>query len=200
MPKLVAHIVVACAVWFGLGALDAPTVWRLAGIVAGAVGVHLFWERVLFQPHLYLGAMPVRDDDPLMLEAREQAKATLPRFFELFPDHRQDAMVKFGFTNASGTVENLWGDLVEVSDEEATVFVRTPPVECPPDFERRRTIRRDGIVDWQIEMPDGTLRGGYTNRVMFKIFEREQGYMHPKLLPQLARFKDLEDSGEQADA
>ena len=53
------------------------------------------------------------------------------------------------------------------------------------------TVPIDSIVDWQVEFPDGTLRGGYSNLAFFKIYEREEGAMPPKFLEQVARFKGL---------
>ncbi len=101
-------------------------------------------------------------------------------------------MVRFCFETDTGTVEHLWGDLLEIDDEQATVYLRTPPVDHNVELDRTMTIKRDQINDWQLEFRDGTLRGGYTNRAMFKIYEREEGWIHPKLMVQIRRFKEVD--------
>ncbi|MGD8237688.1 MAG: DUF2314 domain-containing protein [Armatimonadota bacterium] len=195
MPKLIAQIFAAVGAWVVLALCHVPPLWRIPVLLAGVVAVHIFWERVVFNPHLYLGAMPVDDDDPIMLKAREQAAASFAQFRKLYPEHKEDSMVKFSFQTDSGTTEHLWADLLELSETSANVYVRTPPIEHKGPTARTQTIPVDDIVDWQIEFHDGTIRGGFTNRALFNIFEREEGHLHPKLRGELERFKELEDEG-----
>lgn len=197
MLKTSLHVVVATALWFALSAFAIGIPWRIGAIILGAVSVHLFWEHFVFNPYLYLGAMPVSEDDQVMQKAREKAMQTLPFFLEkIFPEHRQDSMVKYRFKTSSGEVENLWADLLEVNGDMLKVYVRTPPVKHDEPMDRNQQVSRDDIVDWQAEYQDGTIRGGYTNRALFTIFEREEGYLHPKLRRQLARFRDVEEGVE----
>ena len=191
MLKLLSHIVVAGLIWWGVGAVGVAPVWRLGAIMLGAVTVHLVWERLLIDPYLYLGAMPVASDDPLMIQAMQEGRATLDQFLALYPHHKQDSVVKFGFQTSSGKIEYLWGDLLDVVGQQARVYVRTAPVDHQGALDRTQTISLADVVDWQVELTDGTLRGGFTNRALFKIYERQEGHMHPKLLPQLQRFRDL---------
>lgn len=195
--KTVLHIIVALTLWFGLGWLDIGVGWRLGAIVAGGICVHLFWEHFVFNPYLYLGAMPVSNDDPVMVQAREKAAGTLPLFLEkIFPEHRQDSMVKFRFTTSSGEVEKLWADLLEVNGNTLKVYVRTYPVHHDQLFNDTQEVDIADIVDWQVEYRDGTLRGGYTNRALFTIFERQEGYLPSKLKPQLARYREIDEPDE----
>ncbi len=194
MIKLILHVLVACALWFLIQLAGFGVVPRLVGIVVGAVAVHFVWERLVFDPLRYLGAMPVSDDDPLMTSAKARAKETLPEFRALFPEHEQDSMVKFLFHADSGVKENLWADLLSLSGDSAKVYIRTAPVEHKGDLDRNQEIAVDDIVDWQVEMPDGTIRGGFTNFALFKIFEREEGYLHSKLRSQMQRFTDCQQA------
>jgi hypothetical protein len=197
LAKTLLHLLVATVLWFILGAVDVGVPWRIGAIVLGAVAVHLFWEHFVFKPFLYLGAMPFLNDDPLMEAARAKAKETLPLFLEtLFPEHREDSTIAFRFTTSSGQIENLWGDLLEVNGNSLKIYLRTPPVNHDQPLDRNHEVSLDDVVDWQVEYRDGTLRGGYTNRALFKIFERQEGYMHPQFLPQIARFRDVEGGVE----
>lgn len=160
-------------------------------VLGGAVIVHLIWERLFFDPFLYLGARQVDPNDPLMIAAKEKAISELPSFEELFAKMPNDSMVKFAFDTDGGGTEFLWGDLLKLSQTEAKIFLRTPPINHSAPMEREMIVPREAIVDWQVEFPDGTLRGGYSNLALFKIFEREEGTMHSKFLEQVERFKKL---------
>jgi uncharacterized protein YegJ (DUF2314 family) len=91
----------------------------------------------------------------------------------------------------SGKVENVWGDLLELGETTAKIFLRTAPVEEADIKDRTMTIPVSDIDDWQIEFRDGTLRGGFTNQAMFRIFQREEGYMPKQFIEQLQRFKEV---------
>jgi uncharacterized protein YegJ (DUF2314 family) len=160
-------------------------------VLVGAIAVHIIWERLFYDPFLYLGARPVDPKDPLMIAAKQKAISELPQFERLFAERPNDSMIKFAFQTDKGETEFLWGDLLELSETEAKVFLRTPPIDHSAPMDREMRVPREAIVDWQVEFSDGTLRGGYSNLALFKIFEREEGAMHPKFLEQVERFKEL---------
>ena len=189
MLKLVVHVAVALSLWLGLAYFGFGAATKCGAVVAGAVAVHFIWERVFFNPFLYLGAMPVSNDDPLMAEARRLAAESMPTLHALFPEHRHDTTVRFALAVKSGKREKVWGDLLELTDTTAKVYLRTPPVEEADIPDRNMTIPVADIDDWQIEFADGTLRGGFTIQAMFRIFERQEGYLHPAFHEQQHRFR-----------
>ena len=190
MLKLLSHIIVAAGLWFGTRALGVHWALACGAVVAGAFAVHFVWERVFFQPYAYLGTMPLASDDPLMAAARADARASFEKFRQLFPEHSRDTMVRFALRVKNGDVEYVWGDLLELTETTAKVYLRTPPVAEADLPNRTMDIKVEDIDDWQIEFTDGTLQGGFTNRALFRIFEREQGYMHPAFTEHMARFRD----------
>jgi len=200
MMKLLLQLGVAVAVWLGLGWFEIHWGFRLVAILLGVVVVHQFWERLVFRPYDYLGAMPVAEDDPIMQQAVQRTRDTLGEFRKLYPAHRDDSMVKFRFKTDGGTTENLWGDLLEFEEARAKVYVRTPPIQHSGALDRTMEINVDDIVDWQIELRDGNLRGGFTNQALFKIFERQEGYMHPKFKEHMSRFQDGLEPGPARDS
>jgi uncharacterized protein YegJ (DUF2314 family) len=200
MPKLLAQTVVGLLMWHGMGWCGGGWLLQTIAVLIGVVLVHRVWERFVFQPYDYLGVLPVADDDPIMLDALATARATLPAFIRAFPGHPRDSMVKFRVTTPSGRGELVWADLLEITGDTAKAYVRTPPAESTPDFRPDMTVAVADILDWQIEASDGTLRGGYTNRALFRIFERTEGYMHPKFLVHLRRFRELDESVPAAGA
>ncbi len=193
MGKLITHIIIAALIYFGLSALDAHWIIIGIGIALGVMGVHVIWER-FFNPYHYLGIMSVAPDDPLMESAKREALESMERFLaEIYPNHQKDTMVKFKYDNAAGEIEYLWGDLISTKGPECSVYVRTRPIQPKPDFSADMSVNTDQLVDWSVELPDGGLLGGYTNRALFRIFEREEGYMHPRFREHMERFRDAED-------
>lgn len=195
MGKLILHVgvaafLVAVARGFSLG-------WVYTGaiVVAGVVAVHLVWERLFASPFDHLGSMPIANDDPLMLAAIEKAKESWPQFLSIYPDHKEDSIVKFRLRTTDGEIENVWGDLLELGADTADVYLRTPPVGEVDIPDRRMTVPRDDIIDWQVEYHDGTLRGGFSLQATYRIFEREEGHLPPEFLEQLGRYRDLDERG-----
>ena len=194
MAKLLLHIVVA----FVLISIGRAQEWRwwltTLAVVAGLFVVHFVFE-LLFSGTPHLGAAAISNDNPLMVEALAEAKRTWDRFTELYEEHRDSSIVKFRLPTESGEVENVWGDLLELGEEQASLKLLTPPVgrvEIPAD--RRLTTPISEIVDWQIVLPDDTLLGGFTQRATFEIMKRAQGSLPRKFETELARYRDLEDS------
>lgn len=193
MLKLVAHVVMAALVMLASRLLGAPRWGMLLAVGAGAVVVHLLWERLFANPFLYLGARPISPDDPVLLDAKQRARESMPRLHELFPTHPKDTVVRFRLDPPGGQAEFVWGDLLELSDQQAKVFLRTPPKQPMQLDSRTLDIPTATIDDWQIELTDGSLLGGYTNQAKFKVYEREEGHLHPAFREQVARFRDRLD-------
>lgn len=193
MGKLLLHLVTVIALVV-LGRSQGWPWWLIiAAAIAGDVVVHLLFERFLAGP-VHLGAAEIADDDPLMLSALAEAKRTWGDFLRLYPEHPQDTIVKYRVRTKEGDVENVWGDLLELRSDDATVYLRTPPVGDVDIPDRRMVIPVADIVDWQIEFTDGSLRGGFTQQATFRILEREQGGLPRNLVEQLARYRPVEGS------
>jgi len=56
------------------------------------------------------------------------------------------------------------------------------------------------IVDWQVVVEDGTLRGGSRQQATFRIMERENGSLHPKFVRELARYRPVDEPAVQPSA
>ena len=191
MFKFLLHVVSAVL----LVALGRRLGWAwwvtTAAVIVGAVCVHMLFDRLLSGAPRHLGAAAVSNDDPLMLAAIAEAKRSWPKFLELFAAHPRDSIVKFRLTTKAGEIENVWGDLLELSADSATVYLRTLPVGEADIPDRRMRIPAGDIVDWQVMVPDGSLRGGFTQQATFRIIEREQGTLPRQYADQLGRYRPL---------
>jgi uncharacterized protein YegJ (DUF2314 family) len=188
MAKLLLHVA-SVVLLIALGRRFGWDWWVTTGaVVLGAVCVHLLSER-LSGSSRHIGAAAVSNDDPLMRSAFDEARQTWPQFLQLFADYPKDALVKFRLATKSGDIENVWGDLLELGAESATVYLRTLPVGEADLPQRRMSVPVTDIVDWQVMLADGSLRGGFTQQATFRIIERQNGTLPPRYADQLSRYR-----------
>lgn len=189
MIKFILNIIVFLGAWFGVEALGYGQPWKGLASVAAMLILHFAWERIVGPGDLR--TLAVAEDDPIMLQAREDARASLPALRKLYLEHPNDTVVKFRFDTDEGEVEFLWGYVRTLEELTAEVEVVTPPVAHGGDFETHRRVRTAEIIDWQIERQDGTLLGGFTNRALFRIYERDHGELPRNLKEELSRYREL---------
>lgn len=111
--------------------------------------------------------LDIADDDPLMEQAKVDAKASISRFLELLSKNPGSGRVKVPFASSSGETEFLWAKVQSVEGDALEVLYLTPPVTHAGRVERLNRHLTTDLVDWLVELPDGTYAGGYTMRVMF---------------------------------
>lgn len=150
-----------------------------------AFGVYAFakWRspRPEFQP------LPTEPGEPLLLDAMERAKASLPEFVDLAMARPETALVKLRFTSSSGEVEHLWAELTEPPGSSALkVRLVTPPVTHTGELDRLYTCKFDDVEDWQVRDANDRIRGGFTQRAMFAIARRD-GVKLPRKLREIER-------------
>lgn len=192
MGKLILHVA-AAVLLVSLGRRFRWPWWVTTPVVMlGAIGVHLIFDR-LAGGSRHIGAAAISNDDPLMLDALAEAKRTWPVFEQLFQAHPKDSLVKYRLTSKSGEIENVWGDLLEFAGGTATVYLRTLPVGAADIPSRRMSVPVDDIIDWQVMVADGSLRGGFTQQATFRIIERENGVLPREYAEQLARYRPVSD-------
>lgn len=80
--------------------------WVVVFIVLGAAFWFARYARPEFPP------LETRPDDPLMIEAREKAIASVPEFKTLFDKYPGDALIKLRFVSNSGQTEYLWSEVL----------------------------------------------------------------------------------------
>lgn len=114
-----------------------------------------------------LQALDLAPNDPLMLQATAEARASLDRLRDLAPRHPGAAHVKVRHEVVEGTTEYLWAELLDLREDDMDVFLVNLPMSHSGPVERNRTFSLDDLVDWQVEHEDGHFEGGATMRVMF---------------------------------
>lgn len=134
--------------------------------------------------------LETKADDPLLLQAIEAARASLPEFKSRLEQPREIAAVKILFVSSSNQVEHLWAEVLEVlGQEKLSVRLATPPVSHSGPLDRVYRCAFDEIEDWHVSEPSGKLHGGFTQRAMFAIARRD-GVKLPKELAEQERWYD----------
>ena len=136
------------------------------------------------------------NDDPLLVTAIESAQGSTARFRELLDGAHKVAHVKTALVTSSGEVEHLWAELLERHGDQLEVRLITPPITHTGTLERLHTLTMDQLTDWQVELADGQLVGGFTMRAMFTR-AREQGLVLPTELRELERRYGTQDGDDR---
>ena len=159
----------------------------VVGVLVVAVVV---WWRFFHIARPVFPPLEIADNDPLMAEANRKAQRTLDRFRGLYADLNQNARVKVPFVTSAGVREYLWAEVRELGEEDAEVLYLTPPVTHEGRLDRIHRHPLSEIVDWQVELPDGSYRGGFTMRVMFRRGREHWGSLPPQLEEEERRYGD----------
>lgn len=162
----------------------------LAGLLAAALVAILLVRRWLATYPFGLPAPEVAENDPILREAEARARRTLPDFLRLLPLHPGRAYVRFAFPPDGGETEHLWARVEGYAGGVFAVRVETPPAAHEGPFEAERAVPRDAVEDWQVEMDDGTIRGGFTLHALFDIWRRERGELPGRWAALEARYVD----------
>lgn len=126
-----------------------------------------------------------------MIEAEEKARSSLDAFFELFEKFPDHALVKLYFVSNTEQVEHLWAEVIEREGEEnLRVRLVTPPVTHKGQLDRLYTCTLSDIEDWAVQDDSNNIYGGYSERAMFKIAEREGVVLPKKLMSRKNLYRD----------
>ena len=111
-------------------------------------------------------------DDPLWVEAVNRARSTVLEMM-VFLDQGRDVWVKFP-VDTTDAPEHVWGRVTSRSNDVLDCRIETPTVartRAPTTGTTR--VRAADIEDWQVELEDGTIRGGFTTIAQAEVAERE---------------------------
>ena len=136
------------------------------------------------------GGSPIVPDDPLWIAAVERARATIPEMLEHQRQGRE-VWVKFPVPTGSGRNEHVWGRITELQGELLQCTIETPPAS-PASREALGVteIPATEIEDWQVELEDRSIRGGFTTRAQAEIARRDRQKVPPHVEDMIRRMTD----------
>jgi hypothetical protein len=120
----------------------------------------------------------------------QKAQSTAPLLAQLHASSAVPVLVKYRLRNAKDEVEHVWGELKQISESSFTASLETPLVGGnlmnPPPYELPITA----LEDWQIHLPDGRIRGGYTTQAQIALTRESGGTLPPHIALMEGRFVD----------
>lgn len=126
------------------------------------------------------------DSDERMNSAIANARAQLPRFFEVFDGapaaSREAFALKVGLDTPNGGREHIWVGSLRRERGQLVGELADVPENLPGmQLGSRLVIEPDRISDWMIHTPQG-IYGGYTMRVMIDDLPEAEARQYRELL------------------
>lgn len=127
--------------------------------------------------------LKIEPDDELFAMAVARAKAERARLEDLFAQRPRDTYVRLAGEN--GAPAPKWLRLLALDGAQMRVG---PAEDAAPGAERSAPF--DRLEDWQVELPDGKIRGGFTIEVQMLRAAQQYNGLPPGLARQQMRYLD----------
>jgi uncharacterized protein YegJ (DUF2314 family) len=173
---------------------------RLGNSVVPAVGgfILIGWPALMFalygrfslHPTIDDSITPIANDDPLWLAALQRARETIPILRELHLKHKGEIAVKFPFRTDKGETEHLWGRLLDIRERDMWLTVLTPPIAHDGIRPEHVKVSVADLEDWQLDLPDGKVRGGFSTKAQMEIYRRDRRVLPLKIRDREKDFVD----------
>ena len=135
-------------------------------------------------------ARPVDINDPIWVGAIDAAKASRDEMLRLHSQYGAELLVKFPLRAKNGEIEHVWGPLLDSTNDSLKVGLATPPVgglDSEPPF----ILAAYDLEDWQLVLPDGMVRGGYTTQAQIAL-TKKAGWPMPQHVTEMeSKFVDV---------
>ena len=125
-----------------------------------------------YQRRAAAGGSFVKPDDPLWSAAVARARETAQEMQQLHAAGHL-VLVKFPFQTDQNEREHVWGSVLGVSEQALRVNLETPPRRHRGKAPSELTVPIAELEDWQVELPDGSIRGGFTTQAEIELARRE---------------------------
>ena len=129
-------------------------------------------------------------DSPELQAARQQAKETLPHFIRQVSHGVDQAYIKFPFQTDQGVTEHIWGYVHHFSNGEFTVSLANTPYTQEGEYNTWQYVPESDIEDWQIVLPNGKIKGGYSTIGAFRYLENRGRRLSRKMQKQKSELVD----------
>ncbi|MDZ4812045.1 MAG: hypothetical protein SGI99_05430 [Pseudomonadota bacterium] len=125
-----------------------------------------------------------------MLEARRKARTSLDTMRQVFEASHFEVAVNFPFQTHGNPTEHLWGQLLELGQDEMKVSLATPPLWQQGAIPESHSLPLSELADWHVTLDDGSIRGSFSTQAQIAKLRRE-GEPVPRHLADLEpRFVD----------
>lgn len=140
--------------------------WSVAAVFA-AYGFHY-----IFRPGAGIEEQEIDFDSPEFSAAKKQARDTLGFFTQKASEHVDGAFIKFPLVTADNLTEHIWGYVHHYGNGKFNVSVANDTF-ATREHGMRMDVSEDDVEDWQIMLPDGTIKGAFSVIGVFRYLERK---------------------------
>ena len=134
---------------------------------------------------------PIDPNDPQWTAAVNKARAGVGLLRELHSNTSLEPFIKYRFTTSADEKEHVWGRLLGLTENSMRVTLETSPIAHRGELPEELTLPLKALEDWQVELPDGRIRGGFTTQAEI-VMAKESGIRIPRhVSAQQGRFVDL---------
>ncbi|MDX2003014.1 MAG: DUF2314 domain-containing protein [Chitinophagales bacterium] len=106
----------------------------------------------------------IDEHDPLLPKAKALARKNIDTLFQLFPNNEK-TYVRFS-KKGKQREEHLWGLLTQLETDYVSLIPGEPGTESAEGKELQLPL--DAVEDWMVQLPDSSIRGGYTVQLILK--------------------------------
>ena len=128
-------------------------------LAVATVVIHFVAKKYVARRGMY-----VQPTSPLWVEATQKARATIPLLAQLHAESVGPIAVKYPLTNDRGQVEHVWGELLSIDTSVFAAALETPLLYGKPENTTHSGVPLASLEDWQVQLPDGRIRGGFTTQ------------------------------------
>lgn len=131
------------------------------------VGLGLLWAWARNRGRMHV-VTPIDVTDSRWSAAVEKARSTISEMQALHVAWPSEMYVKYPLKTKTGSIEHVWGRLLALSADDMSVSLETQPIEAPVGT-APFVVPVSDLEDWQLVLPDGRIRGGFTTHAQIEI-------------------------------
>ncbi len=118
-----------------------------------------------------------------------KAKDTMPEFIREVEKGIDGAFVKFPLKTPQGLTEHIWAYVHFYKDDRFNVSLANTLVDEQEQSKGRRDVPLEEVEDWQIMLPNGSIRGAYSLAALFEYWTRQGNRLTPHMKQQKAQLQ-----------
>lgn len=156
----------------------------MSAIVSGLVATLLVY--LVYRSFAGGAGTVFEKDDPRLLAAKQQARDTLPIFWQALDDAdlaNEDFMLKFNLNHKSGSNDNesIWAH--DIVRRDGRIFGKLGNEPLNPDFrvDQEVEIAPEAVDDWGY-FREGVAQGNYVTRLMIETAPAGRARMQRKVM------------------
>ncbi len=136
------------------------------------------------------GGSEIHPESPEWQAALRKAQDAVPLLRQLHAEGRQPILVKYPLENARAEREHVWGVLLDLGADTFRASLETPLLHGGPKTSPPFELPLSALEDWQLTLPDGSIRGGFTIQAEIALAQSQGRRLPPHIAALVGHFVD----------